>query len=78
MQFRYTDWTGVTKKTTKRGFDTKRQAEEWLRCFLTSKAADVDMTFGSLVELYFEDLSKRLREYTLRNKHYLMLSFRLT
>ena len=72
VQFRYTDWTGVTKKTTKRGFDTNRQAEEWLRCFLTSKAADVDMTFGSLVELYFEDLSKRLREYTLRNKHYLI------
>lgn len=72
VQFRYTDWTGVTKKTTKRGFDTKKQAEEWLRNFLTAKAADVDMTFGSLVELYFEDLSKRLREYTLRNKHYLI------
>lgn len=72
VQFRYTDWTGETKKTTKRGFDTKKEAEEWLRNFLTAKAADVDMLFGSLVELYFEDLSKRLREYTLRNKHYLI------
>lgn len=72
VQFRYTDWTGETKKTTKRGFDTKREAEEWLRNFLTAKAADVDMLFGSLVELYFEDLGTRLREYTLRNKHYLI------
>lgn len=72
VQFRYTDWTGQTKKTTKRGFDTKKQAEEWLRNFLTAKAADVDMAFDSLVELYFEDLSTRLREYTLRNKHYLI------
>lgn len=72
VQFRYTDWTGAVKKTTKRGFDTKKQAEEWLRNFLTAKAADVDMTFGSLVDLYFEDLGKRLREYTLRNKHYII------
>ncbi len=72
VQFRYTDWTGQLKKTTKRGFDTKKQAEEWLRNFLTAKATDMDMTFGSLVELYFEDLGKRLREYTLRNKHYLI------
>lgn len=72
VQFRYTDWTGQSKKTTKRGFDTKREAEEWLRNFLTAKAANVDMSFGSLVDLYFEDLGKRLREYTLRNKHYLI------
>lgn len=72
VQFRYTDWTGQSKKTTKRGFDTKREAEEWLRNFLTAKAADVDMTFGNLVDLYFDDLGRRLREYTLRNKHYLI------
>lgn len=72
VQFRYTDWTGEVKKTTKRGFETKREAEEWLRNFLTTKAANVDMRFGCLVDLYFEDLGKRLREYTLRNKHYLI------
>ena len=72
VQFRYTDWTGQSKKTTKRGFNTKREAEEWLRNFLATKASDLDMTFGSLVELYFADLGQRLREYTLRNKHYLI------
>lgn len=72
VQFRYTDWTGETKKTTKRGFETKKQAEEWLMNYLTAKAADVNMSFASLVELYFADLGTRLREYTLRNKHYLI------
>lgn len=72
VQFRYTDWTGETKKTTKRGFDTKKEAEEWLMNYLTAKAADVNMSFASLVELYFADLGTRLREYTLRNKHYLI------
>ena len=28
IQFRYTDWQGVRRKTTKRGFATKREAEE--------------------------------------------------
>ncbi len=72
VQFRYRDWTGTAKKSTKRGFETKKQAEEWLRNFLAAKAADVDMTFGSLTELYFEDLGRRLREHTLRNKHYII------
>lgn len=72
VQFRYTDWTGETKKTTKRGFDAKKEAEEWLMNYLTAKAADVNMSFASLVELYFADLGTRLREYTLRNKHYLI------
>lgn len=72
VQFRYTDWTGTSRKTTKRGFATKKSAEEWLRNFLTAKAADVNMRFDDLVQLYFDDMNKRLREYTLRNKHYLI------
>lgn len=56
VQFRYTDWTGQSKKTTKRGFSTKREAEDWLRNFLAAKSADLDMSFASLVDLYFADL----------------------
>lgn len=39
VQFRYVDWTGKSKKSTKRGFNTKRDAEEWLRKFLSEKQA---------------------------------------
>ncbi|VUX15610.1 Uncharacterised protein [Streptococcus pasteurianus] len=37
IQYRYTDWQGNRKKSTKRGFNTKREAEEWLRQFLRYK-----------------------------------------
>lgn len=29
IQYRYTDWQGKRRKSTKRGFKTKREAEEW-------------------------------------------------
>lgn len=29
IQYRYTDWQGNRKKSTKRGFDTKREAEQY-------------------------------------------------
>lgn len=72
IQFRYTDWTGQTKKSCKRGFSTKRAAEEWYANFLSKQNADITMTFGDLVDIYFSDLGTRLRENTLRNKHYLV------
>lgn len=31
IQYRYTDWQGKRRKSTKRGFATKREAEEWQR-----------------------------------------------
>jgi len=40
VQYRYTDWQGNRKKSTKRGFATKREAEEWLRQFLLSNSCD--------------------------------------
>ena len=27
--YRYTDWTGKPKQTQKRGFKTKREAQQW-------------------------------------------------
>lgn len=72
VQYRYKDWTGKTVKTTKRGFKTKNEATNWLVNFIVAKTANIDMAFGSLVDLYFDDLGTRLREYTLRNKHYLI------
>ena len=46
IQYRYTDWQGKRRKSTKRGFATKREAEEWLRNFLITQKADFDMKFG--------------------------------
>ena len=39
VMVRYQDWTGERKQKCKRGFATKREAQEWERAFLTEKKA---------------------------------------
>ena len=72
IQYRYTDWQGNRKKSTKRGFNTKREAEEWLRGFLSQEARDVDMLFEDFICLYLQDVGHRLREHTMRQKRYMI------
>lgn len=72
IQYRYTDWQGNRKKSTKRGFTTKREAEEWARNFLLMKQSDFDMRFEDFLELYYSDMNSRLREHTMRTKKYII------
>ena len=73
IQYRYTDWQGIRRKSMKRGFDTKREAEEWLREFLSVKAVDFNMLFEDFVnDIYYKDQATRLREHTMENKHYII------
>ena len=64
IQFRYTNWQGERKKTTKRGFNTKREAEEWVRSFLMSQQADFNMNFEEFVKIYRADVENRIRPTT--------------
>lgn len=72
IQYRYTDWQGNRKKSTKRGFNTKREAEEWLRNFLVTQQCDFDMKFEDFLKLYYIDMESRLREHTMRTKKYII------
>lgn len=54
IQYRYTDWQGNRIKSTKRGFDTKREAEEWLREFLLTLQCDFNMLFSDLYTNIYE------------------------
>lgn len=72
VQYRYTDWLGKRRKSTKRGFSTKREADEWLRNFLAVKQADLDMLFEDFLKIYYSDMESRIRETTLRTKRYIM------
>jgi len=72
IQYRYTDWQGNRKKSTKRGFDTKREADEWLRKFLVTQQSDFNMLFEDFLEIYYADMEKRLREHTMRTKKYII------
>lgn len=67
IQYRYTDWQGKRRKSTKRGFATKREAEEWLRNFLITQKADFDMKFEDFWKIYCADMETRLREHTMRS-----------
>ena len=58
IQYRYTDWTGKKRKSTKRGFSTKREAEEWLRNFLIKGQKDCNMLFEDFLEKYYEDMGR--------------------
>ena len=72
IQYRYTDWQGKRRKSTKRGFATKREAEEWLRNFLITQKADFDMKFENFWKMYYADMETRLREHTMRTKKYIV------
>ncbi len=72
VQCRVTDWQGKVTHKKKRGFDTKREALEWERQILSKAKADIGMLFGDFIELYFEDMSHRLKATTLDNKHWVV------
>ena len=49
-QFYYTDWTGKKVKKMKRGFETKKEAQDWERHFKLEKASSllIDMGFSAV------------------------------
>ena len=72
--YRYTDWKGERKQTQKRGFKTKHEAQAWEREKLNVTAADLDMTFGSFIEQYTEDMKSRIKENTWATKEHIIRS----
>lgn len=72
VTFYYVDWTGEKKRKLKRGFATKREAQEWEMHFELEKAANLDMTFGDFVEVYIEDIKPKLRENTWNTKEHMI------
>ena len=72
IQYRWTDWTGAKKKSQKRGFKTKKEAEEWYARFLLQQSSDPTMPLREFWEIYKQDMSKRLRKSTMKQKEYIM------
>lgn len=69
---RYVDWTGERKQKCKRGFSTKREAQEWERKFQLKSSADMDMTFEAFFEIYEQDIKPRLKENTWVSKEHII------
>ena len=71
IQFRYKTFTGEVKKTTRRGFNTKKLAEGFAREFLLTQQGNLDMLFDDfIIKIYYEDMDKRLRKNTMQTKRY--------
>ena len=71
IQYRYTDWTGKKCKSQKRGFKTKKEADEWVAHFKYQQSSDPSMPFRDFWKIYMEDMSKRLKETTIENKEHI-------
>jgi hypothetical protein len=69
VYYRYTDWTGKKKQTTKRGFETKREAVAWEREQHLKMKSSLNMTFGSFVEIYITPESVKLIFSKARKTH---------
>ena len=69
---RYVNWKGERKQKCKRGFATKKEAQEWERKFQLQNAADLDMTFEAFTELYANDVKNRVKENTWLTKEHII------
>lgn len=72
IQYRWVDWAGTKKKSQKRGFKTKKEAEEWYAHFMLQQSSDPTMTLADFWEIYKADMEKRLRKTTMKQKEYVM------
>lgn len=68
----YTNWKGERKQKCKRGFSTKREAQDWERTFQMQNAGDMDMTFEAFFGLYEKDVRPRLKENTWLSKEHIV------
>ena len=64
----YTDWTGERKRHIKRGFETKREALEYESIFLAKTSKDINMGFGSFIDIYLEDIKPQIKKSTFATK----------
>ena len=67
---RYMNWKGERKQKCKRGFATKKEAQEWERMFQLQNSSDLDMSFEAFTELYINDVKNRLKENTWLTKEH--------
>lgn len=85
IQYRWTDWTGTKKKSQKRGFKTKKEAEEWYAHFMLQQSSDPTMTLiideynneqdRAIIEKTFMDLMNLANSMNQEEKRYVREGF---
>ena len=70
--FKTSSSTSKVKQKCKRGFATKKEAQEWERMFQLQNSSDLDMSFEAFTELYIRDVKNRLKENTWLTKEHII------
>ncbi len=63
-KFRYKDWKGDTIYKTKRGFRTKKEAQEWEAQYKLKMSGSTEMLLKEFVDRYKDELYPRIKEST--------------
>ena len=77
VQIRVKDWTGKIIHKKKRGFDTKREAQQWERDFINQANSSLGMSFKDFIEIYMKDMEQRLKSSTVASKRW-MIDLKIT
>ena len=70
--FPYVDWTGKRCRKLKRGFLTKKEAQNWENQFKLQKANSLDMTFEDFYGIYEADVKPKIRYNTWCTKEHII------
>jgi integrase len=64
----YKDWQGIRRKQEKRGFATKKEAQVYEREFIAKSSKDINMGFGTFVDIYMSDVKPQIKLNTYLTK----------
>ena len=70
--FPYVDWTGKRCRKLKRGFLTKKEAQNWENHFKLQKANSLDMIFEDFYGIYEADVKPKIRYNTWCTKEHII------
>lgn len=68
----YKDWQGKRVKHEKRGFATKKEAQAYEHEYLAKKTKDINMGFGTFIDIYLSNMRPQLKESTMANKEHII------
>lgn len=68
----YRDWQGEIRTKLRRGFATKKEAQQGEREFLDMQSGNMNMKLAAFVEVYFNDKGTRLKERSIMTKRTLI------
>lgn len=71
-KFYYSTWDGTRKQTTKRGFPTKKAAQNWENNTKAINSLNINVSLRVFADMYFRDKEEELKARTIKNKRYMM------